>query len=168
VAARGLVLPLLWLCGSVSAAQWAIEGYVVAVIDGDTLTILDKQRREHRVRLDGIDAPENGQPFGTAAKRHLYDLSYGFDVVAVCHKVDLGRNICQVMVGGVDVGLRQLSDGLAWFLVRYADELPEDRRAPYLSAEAQAKKNKTGLWSAEATPIAPWEWRGYGRRLPGD
>ena len=168
MAARGLVVPLLCLCGSVAAAQWTVEGYVVAVIDGDTLTILDKQRREHRVRLDGIDAPENGQPFGTAAKRHLYDLSYGLDVVAVCHKVDLGRDICQVMVGDVDVGLRQLSDGLAWFLVRYADDLPEDRRALYLSAEAQAKKSKAGLWSAEATPIAPWEWRGYGRRLPGD
>ena len=47
---------------------------VVAVHDGDTLSIMIGGKRE-RVRLTGIDAPERGQrPWGAKAKRHLEEL----------------------------------------------------------------------------------------------
>ncbi len=39
-----------------------IEGTVVGVHDGDTITLLDVDKRQHKIRLDGIDAPELGQP----------------------------------------------------------------------------------------------------------
>lgn len=155
--------------GHAQTPRWVIEGYVVYVGDGDTINILDKQRREHRVRLDGIDAPEKEQPFGAVARKHLYDLTYGLDVVATCHKVDQDRrDICQVAVGPSDVGLVQLQRGLAWVLVRYADELPEERRARYLAAEGQAKGARIGLWAAALTPVPPWEWRSPPRRSSGD
>src|SRR5262245_60976765 len=43
---------------STAAAQpRTITGKVVGVIDGDTITVLDEQQRQHKVGLFGIDAP---------------------------------------------------------------------------------------------------------------
>lgn len=43
-------------------------GRVVKVADGDTLTVLVK-KRQVRVRLDGIDAPESGQAFSKRSQQ---------------------------------------------------------------------------------------------------
>ncbi|MCK2127741.1 hypothetical protein MX652_13700 [Thauera aromatica] len=40
----------------------ALEGQIVAVADGDTLTILDSSKQQHRVRLGEIDAPDMQVP----------------------------------------------------------------------------------------------------------
>jgi endonuclease YncB( thermonuclease family) len=37
-----------------------LTGKVVSVADGDTLTVLDADKVQHRIRLHGIDAPEKG------------------------------------------------------------------------------------------------------------
>jgi endonuclease YncB( thermonuclease family) len=41
-----------------------ITGKVVGVTDGDTVTVLDDAKRQHKIRLSGIDAPEKSQAFG--------------------------------------------------------------------------------------------------------
>jgi endonuclease YncB( thermonuclease family) len=61
-----LVLSALVL--SASAQPQTITGKVVGVSDGDTITVLDAGKRRHKVRLDGIDAPESNQDFGSRAK----------------------------------------------------------------------------------------------------
>ena len=38
-----------------------IEGLVVGVADGDTITVLDQQKNTFKIRLQGIDAPEKKQ-----------------------------------------------------------------------------------------------------------
>ena len=43
----------------------------VGVIDGDTVDILTQDKKQVRLRLASIDAPERGQPFGTTAKKFL-------------------------------------------------------------------------------------------------
>lgn len=48
-------------CGAIAAAPPEAPR-VVAVMDGDTLTVLDAANRQQRVRLVGIDAPERGLP----------------------------------------------------------------------------------------------------------
>jgi endonuclease YncB( thermonuclease family) len=48
-----------------------LTGKVVHIADGDTLTILDADTVQHKIRLSGIDAPEKGQAFGTKAKEAL-------------------------------------------------------------------------------------------------
>jgi endonuclease YncB( thermonuclease family) len=55
---------LLLLLGFASATGRAevLEGRVVAVADGDTITLLDRNRQQHKIRLAGIDAPEKAQP----------------------------------------------------------------------------------------------------------
>ena len=65
---RGAALLLcLVLIGVPAQADW-IMGRVVAIADGDTLTILTTDRVQHRVRLAGIDTPKKRQPFGQVAK----------------------------------------------------------------------------------------------------
>lgn len=59
-----LVSTLLWAGAPIAEPQAAtLTGVVVALSDGDTLTILDDAHQQHRVRLAGIDAPERRQPF---------------------------------------------------------------------------------------------------------
>jgi endonuclease YncB( thermonuclease family) len=47
---------------------------VVGVSDGDTITVLDAERQQHKIRLSGIDAPEKAQPFGQRSKETCLDL----------------------------------------------------------------------------------------------
>lgn len=53
-----------------------LTGRVVAIADGDTLTLLNATNTQHKIRLAGIDAPEKGQPFGQVCKQSLSDLVY--------------------------------------------------------------------------------------------
>ena len=52
-----------------------VNGEVVQVQDGDTLTVKTERNRLHKVRLADIDAPEMGQPFGKSARRLATDLA---------------------------------------------------------------------------------------------
>lgn len=54
---------------SASVAVADFTGKVVSVADGDTITVLRDGREQVKVRFDGIDAPEKGQPFGDAATK---------------------------------------------------------------------------------------------------
>jgi len=121
-----LLLLALW-----TASAWADElvGRIVSIADGDTITLLDSGRRQHRIRIGGIDAPEKGQPFGQRSKEHVAELAFGKDAKADCYKVDrYGRDVCTVFVDGKDVGLAQLDAGLAWWYRKYAHEQhPRDR-----------------------------------------
>jgi len=55
------VLLLYLVCISpYNAAASVLEGTVVKVADGDTITVLDSNKQQHRVRIAGIDAPEKG------------------------------------------------------------------------------------------------------------
>ena len=65
-----------------------IEGIVVHVADGDTITVLDSNKVQHRVRLAGIDAPEKGQPFGNASRKRLRKLVAGKEVRVEFDKFD--------------------------------------------------------------------------------
>lgn len=152
-------LCLVGLVASTHAGTHQIKGRIVGVADGDTITMLDVDNRQHKIRLDGIDAPELGQPFGRASKQHLAELLANREAVAECSKTDrYRREVCRVLVGGADAGLEQVRAGLAWFFRRYAKELPSDRRQQYADIEAQVQAERRGLW-ADAEPVAPWDWR---------
>lgn len=62
-------LCLVGLVASTHAGTHTIEGRIVGVSDGDTITLLDVDNRQHKIRLDGIDAPERGQQFGEPPQR---------------------------------------------------------------------------------------------------
>jgi len=130
----------------------------VGVADGDTITLLDGNRQQHRIRLAGIDAPELSHS-ASARSSTLSELAFGKDAKADCYKVDrYDRDVCVVYVGGKDVGLAQLDAGLAWWFRKYAHEQPPKDRVNYEAAEDRAVADRVGLWQ-DAKPVPPWEWR---------
>lgn len=99
---------------TLSPAASVIEGRVVGVSDGDTVTVLDAGRRQHKFRLLGIDAPEKDQDFGERSKQSLSDLVFGKDVMVEYEKKDrYGRTLGKVVVGGRSANLEQVRAGLA-------------------------------------------------------
>ena len=89
---------------------------MVGVVDGDTITLLDSNRQQHRIRVAGIDPPEKAQPYGQWSKQYLSELAFGKGTKADCYKVDrYDRDVCAVYAEGKDVGLAQLDAGLAYW-----------------------------------------------------
>ena len=56
------IASILMTCLTLNAQT--IQGKVVRVADGDTITILDEAKVQHKVRLNRIDAPEKVHAFG--------------------------------------------------------------------------------------------------------
>ena len=91
------------LLGSTQAGTRTIEGRIVGVLDGDTITLLDAAHGQHKIRLDGIDAPELGQPFGRASKQHLSDLCFKKAATLKPRTLDrYGRTVARVECDGTD------------------------------------------------------------------
>lgn len=136
-----------------------LSGRIVSITDGDTVTLLDSTRQQHKIRLAGIDAPEAHQPFGQRSRANLGALVFNKNVVAECSKVDrYQREICKVLVNGVDANLEQVKVGMAWHYKLYAKEQSPQDREDYEVAEFNAKMRRLGLW-ADKNPVPPWEWR---------
>lgn len=150
---------ILAICLSHAAQADTLYGRVIGIADGDTLTILDANREQHRIRLAGIDSPEKKQPFGQASKQSLSDLAYGRDVDVEWNKADrYGRIVGKVLVSGVDANLTQIKKGMAWHYKKYEGEQSVADRRAYAAAEDRARQQRQGLWREEL-PIAPWDWR---------
>ena len=66
-----------------------LRGKVVAIADGDTLTVLDEAKVQHKIRLEGIDAPEKKQAYGSKASDALGEKVFPKDVRIVWKKEDL-------------------------------------------------------------------------------
>ena len=83
-------MSLLFLSLAVTPSVSAdlLEGRVVRIADGDTLTVLDADQVQHRVRLAGIDAPEKAQPFSERSKQNLARLVAGKAVEVRWHTWD--------------------------------------------------------------------------------
>jgi endonuclease YncB( thermonuclease family) len=168
---------LVLLAGILAASPGVLAevllGRVVAIADGDTLTVLDAANTQHRIRIQGTDAPEKAQPFGQRSRQNLGALAFGKEARVEWDKKDRYRRIVgKVLVEPpdapcrgkpdcpttLDVGLAQIQAGLAWWYRKYAKEQsPEDQRR-YEQAEFEAKIRRSGLWS-EKNPMPPWEWR---------
>ena len=140
---------------------WAatLEGHVVGVAEGDTITILDATKAQYKIRLAGIDAPEKRQPFGNVSKQSLSDMVFGKQVVVDYQKLDrYDRVVGKVIVDGMNANLEQVKRGLAWYFKKYKSELVLDDRLAYLHAEEDAINARIGLW-VEPNPIPPWGFR---------
>lgn len=140
------------IAGAVVADDDRDHYRVVSVHDGDTLRILDG-KEERVVRLDGIDAPETRQPFGTKARDALAGMTMGKTVAVIGTKRDkYGRTLARIEVEGQDVNREMVAAGMAWHFTKYSDD------ATLAAAEVEARDASRGLW-ADKQPMPPWEWR---------
>ena len=132
-----------------------LSGRVVAISDGDTLTLLTANNQQAKIRLAEIDTPESRQPFGARAKQMLSDLAFGKEADVLVDDIDrYGRLVGRVYAGKVDVTAEMIKQGGAWVYRQYS------RDPLLLILEQEAKSAKRGLWAlpeSEQTP--PWEWR---------
>jgi endonuclease YncB( thermonuclease family) len=137
-----------------AVASETITAHVVGVHDGDTITLLTPAKKQIKIRLFGIDAPETKQAFGQRSKQSLSDLVFGKDVRAEIQNTDrYGRSVAWIFVGDVNANLRQVERGMAWWYRTYA------KKAKNLeAAETNARNGKVGLW-VEPNPVPPWQWR---------
>ncbi len=137
-----------------------IVGKVVGVHDGDTATILDKDKTQYKFRFNGIDAPELKMDYGNKSKQHLSDLIFGKEVTIVYNKVDkYGRFVGTIFINGVDANLEQIKAGYAWHYKKYADEQTERDRKVYSDTEIKARAANLGVW-LQPNPTPPWDFRG--------
>jgi endonuclease YncB( thermonuclease family) len=131
----------------------------VGVPDGDSLVVLDERRRQHRVRLAAIDAPEQGQRYSNRSRDHLGSMARRQHVVVIWDKRDsYGRLVGVVYLDRRDINLEQIRAGYAWWYRAYAAEQSYDARVSYERAEREAREHRRGLW-ADQNPVPPWAWR---------
>ena len=170
--APGLLALLLLLPPPAAAA--VLVGEVVGVTDGDTIRVLDADKRQHRVRLTGIDTPERRQDWYQRARQALAGLVHRKVVEVRWDKKDRwGRILGKVLIADPacaedcartwDVNLALVRDGHAWWFRRYAHEQTAADRKLYEQAEERARAAKIGLWSLP-DPVPPWDFRRKKRR----
>ncbi len=129
-----------------------LSGKVVSVADGDTLTVL-VDRKQVKVRLEGIDAPERSQAFGAKSKDALTELVAG--KVVTVHKTGedrYGRTLARVHLDSEEINSLMVARGFAWHYKQYS----KDKTLAEL--EDKARSERVGLW-ADARPVPPWEFR---------
>lgn len=125
---------------------------VVAVYDGDTITCVDENNQQQRVRLAGIDAPESGQDFGKQARDALAGMVFGRTVQVVDDGRDtVGRWLGRLSVDGIDVNRRMIATGMAW-------NSPDSHDESFAAAETLARTGGLGLWS-QPNPVPPADYR---------
>jgi len=145
--------PLLLLLITATLHADEIRGKVVSIADGDTITVLDAEKVQHKIRLEGIDSPEKGQAFGTKAKEKMSELVGEKEVVVTWKKKDrYGRILGDVHLGDRLINLEMVQEGLAWHYKQYS------KSKELADAEDEARKAKKGLWG-DKSPEPPWEFR---------
>lgn len=92
-----IVLILIFFFVAAAQTVEAQSGKVVGISDGDTVTVL-LDRIPVKVRLYGIDCPENGQDFGRRAKEFASQIVFGKIVTIEVHDTDrYGRSVANIL-----------------------------------------------------------------------
>jgi len=153
-----LLVSAALVLGNAAVAN-TLQGRVVGVSDGDTVTVLDADNKPHKIRLSGIDAPEKEQAYGQKSKESLSELVFGKSVDVEWRKQDrYGRTVGKIMLGGVDICLEQLKRGMAWHYKQYQQEQTAQDRLIYAESEILARSMGAGLWQ-DAEPLEPSAFR---------
>ncbi len=147
-----------------SQTTQVFEANVHRILDGDTVDVRTR-RAILRIRLQGIDCPEEDQPWGDIATAGLIKMIGGRKIRLETRGHDKhGRDLGTIFVQDsdsrewVNVNARMVMLGHAWVYRQYCDELPRQRAGELFRMERWARSRKVGLWGTH-DPIAPWQWR---------
>jgi endonuclease YncB( thermonuclease family) len=165
-----LLALLLALAAAPAALAANLKGFVTGVTDGDTITVRDSRKQQHKVRMAGVDAPERGQPYGEQALQRTRALLLNRPVNVFWFKQEAGgRKVGVVYVSlparenceapcQLNVGLTLVEEGLAWQNRADQGKTVAIPHAEYKQQELAARTARIGLWADDA-PVAPWIWR---------
>lgn len=141
-----------------ATAEETLTGKIVGIADGDTATLLTPDKRQVKIRLEGIDAPEAGQEYGQNSKQALSALIFGKEVTVRESGTDrYGRTLGWIFAFGTDVNREMVRLGWAWHFTQY------NKEQDIAALQTEAKGAKRGLWAAPNAPMAPWDYRALGR-----
>ncbi|HMO31404.1 MAG TPA: thermonuclease family protein [Lacibacter sp.] len=148
---------VLFLCLLAAAsplpAQQVLRGRAVKILDGDTFDLLTAAGT-FRIRLNGIDCPEKGQPYSRKATDALGRLCQGQELTVRFRSKDRNGRVLGDVFTPADnwLNLRLVEEGWAWHFKRYSSN------RQLAAAETAARRRRAGLWQ-DRNPIAPWDWR---------
>jgi len=144
-----LLLAFLCLLLNLNAASGSFLGKCLTVLDGDTIDVA-RNGTTVRIRLEGIDCQEIGQPFAEKAKVFTQRLAAGKTVSVIEKEKDsYGRTVARVYVDGRDLSVELLKAGLA----RHYKSHNSDWLLAAL--EDQAKADRVGIWAASTATPSP-------------
>ncbi len=128
-------------------------GLIVKIVDGDTYDLL-VGNITYRIRMNGIDAPEKGQPYYQKAKDYLGSLCFRKKIKVIKLDIDrYGRAIAESFLNDtINLSYQMVKAGFAWQYKKYS----KDQKLAEL--ETMARKNRLGLW-ADENHTPPWELR---------
>lgn len=76
----------------------------MGIADGNTLAVLAASKKQHKIRLAEINAPENAQSFGSKSKESLSDLCFNKEAEVIRFMKDrYQRIVARVKCAGVNV-----------------------------------------------------------------
>lgn len=155
---RLFVLQLLLFLSIQTVWAETLEGRVVSVHDGDTITLLMPGNKQVKIRLAQIDAPESAQAFGQKSKQSLSEMVFSKTVKVEKETIDkYGRTVGTVFVDGLDANREQVKQGMAWAYRQYLHD------QSLVQDEDIARQSKVGLWS-DPNLVPPWEYRHAGKK----
>lgn len=138
-------------CLELSAQQ--LKGKLGYVIDGDSFYIKLDNGRTIRVRISGIDSPEDEQFGGKESAAFLTELLKEQELLLTPDDHDhLGRMVAKINVDHKDVAEEMIRNGHAWHYKKYSNDLILDK------LEKEARDARRGLWK-ENNPTPPWVHR---------
>ena len=129
-------------------------GKVIGIKDGDTVVVLDSLNYQTTLRLAEVDCPEKSQAFGTKAKQFTSDEIYLKQIKYIVTDIDrYGRSIAKIYYDNNKYLSEEIiRNGFGWQYKRYSTS------KLLAKLEAEARKNKRGLW-IDPNPIYPSDWR---------
>ena len=126
--------------------------FVTKVIDGDTIEVR-QEKRNYKVRLSEIDAPEINQRFGTESKNFLASLILNEEIELIYITEDrYGRIVAKIYRDNKDINRSMVRNGLAWVYDYYVED------QSLYNDQNLAKKSSFNIWS-EVSPTPPWVFR---------
>jgi micrococcal nuclease len=152
VAVSILLFSVYFISGKFASEKFSKQTKVTVakVIDGDTIELANGKK----VRLLGIDAPENGQKYYEEAKKKLAELVEGKEVMLesdVTNADKSGRLLRYVFANDVFVNLELVKLGLANVYI----VLPDAKYSKQLlEAEEFARERGIGIWRRFSLPYS--------------
>ncbi len=122
---------------------------VVAIADGDTLTVLDESRTQHKIRLAGDRRAREGAGFRDKGPRESRRKGVPADRPRRgdrCRPLSPrgGPHLSRLIDSST---WKWSSDGFAWRYVQY------DKPGEFTAAETDAREHRRGLWT-DSNPVA--------------
>lgn len=153
------------------SAPTELVGKVVKVVDGDTIDVLTNDRETVRIRLNGIDCPERGQPYGKNATEFMREAIGGQRVYvlkpkpfAVRIQSACGRAATNRFPRGSGERCRRkkgTSTGELYNLnaIRYGTSGSTGKVISYRNAYIRPTPPRESLCNPINCPTTSWSWR---------